>query len=227
MDSSLGRRLTAEFLGSLVLVVAAIAPVILAHHVMGASVALAVLMDAVAVAFVLFALIEVLEPVSYCHINPAVTLAMMGSRHIEAGTGLLYMAAQFAGGLAGTLVSHLMFWGQDPFRVWALSQVVRSQGSYVGEFLGTFLLVFVIYGLMYKKSTRPGLVIGLLVGGLLMATSSTMFANPQVTLARIFTYSIGGIRPLDGAVFVVVECLAALAAMGLARFIFPPSRAQG
>lgn len=221
MRASLSRRLFAEYLGSLVLVVAAISPIILGYHVMGASVALAVLMDAVAVGFILFVLIEIFEPISYCHINPAVTVSMMVSKNIEVKTGLLYVLVQILGGFSGTIVSHLMFFNEKFFKLLTISQVVRSHGAYVGEFVGTFLLVLTIYGCMYKKSVRSGLIIGFLVGGLLITTSSTMFANPQVTLARVFTFAIAGVRPMDGLVFIVVQFMGALVATFTANFLFP------
>lgn len=221
MKASLSRRLFAEYLGSLVLVVAAISPIILGYHVLGGSVALAVLMDAVAVGFILFVLIEILEPVSYCHINPAVTVSMMVSKNMEVKTGFLYLIVQFLGGFSGTIVSHLMFYHEKFFKLLTVSQVTRSHGAYFGEFVGTFLLVLTIYGCMYKKSVRPGLIIGFLVGGLLITTSSTMFANPQVTLARIFTFAIAGVRPIDGLVFMVVQIMGALVATYTANFLFP------
>jgi glycerol uptake facilitator-like aquaporin len=87
--------------------------------------------------------------------------------------------------------------------------------------MGTFTLVLVIFGCMYKKSTRPGLIIALLVGGYLITTSSTMFANPQVTIARVFTWAIAGIRPIDALVFVGMQVFGGLVAAGVARYLFP------
>jgi len=220
-ENSMGRRLFAEFLGSLLLVFVAISPTILGYNVLGASIAIAVLMDAIAVGFVLFVLIEIFEPVSFCHINPAVTIAMMASKNIDARMGFLYIIVQIIGGICGTFVSHAMFIGNDFFQWAIISDVTRNGGTYFAEFVGTFTLVLVIFGCMYKKSTRAGLIIGLLVGGFLITTSSTMFANPQVTIARIFTWAIAGIRPLDALVFVIVEIIAALAAVGVAAFLFP------
>jgi glycerol uptake facilitator-like aquaporin len=220
---SLAQRLAAEMMGSALLVLAAITPMILGHQVLGGGLALAVLMDAVAVAFVLFVLIEVLEPVSYCHINPAVTLAMVARGRMGPKMGLAYVGAQFAGGLGGALLSHAMFCHHGFYKVLSISHVVRGHGAYLGEFLGTFILVMTIFGCMARMSRQPGLVIGLLVGGLLLATSSTMFANPQVTLARIFTFSVAGVRPLDGLWFIVCECLGALAAAGMAAWLFQPA----
>jgi len=220
-ENSMGRRLLSEYLGSLILTFTAISPTILGYNVLESSIAVAVLMDAIAVGFVLFVLIEVLEPVSYCHINPAVTIAMLASKNIKVKAGLLYIFVQFLGGVCGTVASHAMFIGSDFFQWVAISEVARSGGNYFAEFIGTFMLVLVIFGCMFKKSIRPGLIIGFLVGGFLITTSSTMFANPQVTFARIFTWAIAGIRPIDALAFIIVEVVAALAATGVAAYLFP------
>jgi glycerol uptake facilitator-like aquaporin len=226
-ENSLQRRLLAEFLGSLILVFTAISPIILGFNVLKSGIAIAVLMDAIAVGFVLFVLIEILEPISYCHINPAVTIAMIFSKNIEIRTGLLYIIVQIVGGICGTIASHAMFIGHDFFQWMAISTVARDGGSYFAEFMGTFTLVLVIFGCIYKKTTRPGLIIGFLVGGFLITTSSTMFANPQVTIARIFTWAAAGVRPIDAAVFVVVQIAAAIAATGVASFLFPQTETSG
>lgn len=220
-ENSMGRRLFAEFLGSLLLVFVVISSTILSFNVLGASIPIAILMNAIAVGFVLFVLIEILEPVSNCHINPAVTIAMLVSKNIDAKAGMLYIIVQIIGGICGTFVSHAMFIGTDFFQLAIISDITRSEGNYVAEFVSTFALVLVIYGCMYKKSTRSGLIIGFLVGGFTITTSSTMFANPQVTIARIFTWAIAGIRPTDAFVFVIVEIMGALVAVGVAAFLFP------
>ena len=218
----LGRQLTAEFLGSLILVFTAISPVILGFNVFEAGVAMAVLMDAIAVGFVLFVLIETLGPVSGCHINPAVTLAMFVARKIEPKTALLYVIVQIVGGLLGTLAGHAMFIGHDFFQWVAISEVARNGGAFWAEFVGTFVLVLVIFGTMQNIATQPGLIIGLLVGGFLITTSSTMFANPQVTIARVFTWAIAGVRPIDAVIFVIIQIAAALSATAVASYLFPP-----
>ena len=223
-ENSMGRRLSAEFLGSLLLGFAAISPTILGYNVLKSGVPIAVLMDAIAVGFVLFVLIEIFEPVSYCHINPAVTIAMLATKNIEPKAGILYIIVQIIGGICGTFISHAMFIGNDFFQWVVISEVVRSGGNYFAEFVGTFTLVLVIFGCMYKKSTRPGLIIGFLVGGFLITTSSTMFANPQVTIARIFTWAIAGVRPLDAFVFLVMQVIGGLAAAGVANYLFPAQK---
>jgi glycerol uptake facilitator-like aquaporin len=219
-DNLLKRQLVAEFLGSLILVFTAISPIILGLRVLQADLAIAVLMDAIAVGFVLFVLIETFGPISGCHLNPAVTLAMMWIRKIDPRTGGLYMVVQIIGGMLGTVAAHAMFIGQDYFAWLALSDVTRNGGAFFAEFAGTFLLILVIFGTMQNKHSHAGLIIGLLVGGFLITTSSTMFANPQVTIARIFTWAAAGIRPLDAVGFIVAQLLATVAAIAVARLLW-------
>jgi hypothetical protein len=78
----------------------------------------------------------------------------------------------------------------------------------------------VIHGCRVMRSAHTAPIVALLVGGLLIATSSTMFANPQMTLARMFTASIAGVRPVDGLVFIVIQMVAALVASRMAVFLF-------
>ena len=127
---------------------------------------------------------------------------------------------QIVGGLLGVLAAHAMFIGHDFFQWVAISDVARGGGAFFAEFVGTFMLVLVIFGTMHNKPAQPGLIIGLLVGGFLITTSSTMFANPQVTIARMFTWAIAGVRPADAAVFIVVQLAAAVAATKVAAILF-------
>lgn len=203
----------AEFLGSAFLVMAAIAPVILFHHVIQADIAIAVIADALAVGFVLFALIEMFAPISGAHFNPVVSCCMFILQRMSTKQLFVYLTAQLTGGLLGMFCAHLMFYNHLPILV-ELSTVDRSGGAYLGEILGTFILVLAILLLVKQQSQRISLVIGLLVAGELLTTASTMFANPQVTIARMFTYSAAGIQPIDGIMFVVMQFIG----LGLAVF---------
>ncbi len=220
MDKHLGRQLSAEFFGSLILVFTAISPIILGYNALETGIGLAVVMNALAVGFVLFVLIETLGPISGCHINPAVTVAMLHAHKIDKRSAIAYIVVQVIGGLLGTLASHAMFIGADYFQWVAISEVSRSGGAFFAEFVGTFTLIVVIFGTIHNKSKQAGLIIGLLVGGFLITTSSTMFANPQVALARVFTWSMAGIRPFDALIFIVVQFVAALAATRFSMYLF-------
>ena len=211
-------QILSEYLGSLFLVMAAISPIILFHQVLKAGIGMAVLADALAVGFILFALIEVFGPISGAHFNPAVSLAMaLGGKISWKGT-LIYIITQIAGGLTGTIFSHLMFYHKIP-KLIVVSEVTRTGGNYFAEILCTFILVLAIILLVHHQSDKLSLVVGMLVGGQLIATSSTMFANPQVTLARMFTYSAAGVKPFDGAVFILMQIIGAVLAVLVFRAV--------
>ena len=101
-----------------------------------------------------------------------------------------------------------MFYHKIP-RLIAVSEVTRASGNYFAEILGTFILVLVIFLLVHNQSDKLSLV----VGGQLIATSSTMFANPQVIFARMFTYAAAGVKPFDGGMFILMEIIGAVLAV--------------
>ena len=210
-EYAMSSQILSEYLGSLFLVMAAISPIILFHQILEAGIGLAVLADALAVGFILFALIEIFGPIGGAHFNPAVSLAMVLGGKTGWKGALIYILAQIAGGLTGTIFSHLMFYHKIP-KLIDVSEVTRPGGNYFAEILGTFILVLVILLLVHNQSDKLSLAVGMLVGGQLIATSSTMFANPQVTLARIFTYSAAGVKPFDGAIFVLMQIIGAVLA---------------
>jgi len=87
-------------------------------------------------------------------------------------------------------------------------------------FLGDVGSILAILLLVKKESSKISVIIGLLVGGQLMSTSSTMFANPQVTVARMFTDTVSGIRPIDGIIFITMQIIGALLAYAVYRLLF-------
>jgi len=213
MSNELRNALLAEFIGSLFLIMAAVAPIILFVEIFEIHNGVALLANAIAVSWVLCALIEIFRPFSGAHFNPVVTLA----KTLEEKTGFkkafIYILCQISGGFVGIIFTHLMFF--EKFGgVFFISDVERSGAVYFSEVLGTFILVFVILMLGHKKvrSTRASIIVAFLVGGQVMATSSTMFSNPQVTLARIFTSSGVGIRPIDGIIFIAMQIIGAFLA---------------
>lgn len=215
---AVSRALIAEFLGSMFLVMAAISPVILFTHIFDAPKGVTILANAVAVAFVLCALIEIFGSISGAHFNPVVTMVMLFEKKIEAAKAALYLVAQFVGGIVGITFSHLMFF-EDIGYLFAASENSRSGYVFFSEIFGTFILVLAILLLVKAKSSKVSIIIGLLVGGQIMSTSSTMFANPQVTVARMLTNTPPGIRPLDGVVFIAMQIIGALLAYAVYKAI--------
>jgi len=212
-------QLCAEFLGSMFLVMASISSMILFIEVLDIPKGVAVFGNSIAVTFVLCALIEMFSPISGAHFNPVVTMVMAFEKKIGILKASLFMLFQFAGGIAGVALSHLMFLNEVGALL-AVSDNTRNEYIFFGEIFGTFILVLAILLLIKAGSNKISIIVGLLVGGQLLSTSSTMFANPQVTVARMLTDTASGIRPIDGLIFIAMQIIGALLAYMVYKFIF-------
>jgi len=213
------RKVLAEFVGSCILVIASVGSYTKFTVVMENTSNMALLGNAIAVAFILAALIEMLGPISSAHFNPIVTMISYIDKTISKGLAIKYIIVQFMGGIVGVIITHLMF---HDYLGYILRIATRERNGFIyfGEFIASFILLLCILFLVKVKSDKTSLMIGLLVGGNIMATSSTNFANPQVTLARVFTDAPSGIRPFDAIVFILMQIVAALLAYALYKFMF-------
>lgn len=220
---TLKQNLLAEFLGTMFLVVVAIASTIM-PFVLGAStdlVFIVILINGLAVALVLFALIETFGSISGAHFNPIVTLALLFNKEITREKATLYIMVQLIGGLVGLLIVNLMFWDYYPDLL-VISTNVKTAAQIFSEFICTFLLIGVIFGCVKGGSKHTGLAVAFVVGGMLITSVSTMFANPVVTLCRIFTYAICGIAPISAIWYIVAEIAGGIvAAIVFGKILFP------
>lgn len=211
----LNRRLVAEALGTAVLVATVIGSGIMAER-LTKDVALALLGNTLPTGAILVVLITVLGPISGAHFNPAVTAAFTMRGDHRRSEFLPYVVAQVVGGVLGTIVAHLMF----DLAPLGLSNKVRTGPSqWFAEVVATFGLVFVILaGLRFNRAAIPWLV-GLTITAAYWFTASTSFANPAVAVARGFTDTFAGIRPLDVPAFVLAQLIGAALAVGLAGWL--------
>lgn len=220
---SLAKRATAEGLGTALLLATVVGSGIMAQELSGGNVALALLANTVATGAALVALILTFGPVSGGHFNPAVTLADAIEGGIPWGETPVYVIAQLAGAVVGTISAHIMF--QLP--VISLSRHVRSGTSQIfSEFVATFGLLCVIWGCSRLRSNTVAFAVGAYITAAYWFTSSTSFANPAVTIARSLTNTFSGIRPADVPGFLVAQLAGALAATLLFRWLVPNLRAQ-
>jgi len=216
MNRSLAQRMFAEFLGTAFLVAAVIGSGIMGERLAGGNTAIALLANTLATGAALVALILAFGAISGAHFNPAVSMAEALDRRIPWPEALAYMAAQILGGFAGALAAHVMF-GLPYF---SLSQHVRSGPALVfSEFIATFGLLAVIRG-----TSRLGMqAVAIAVAGWITAaywfTASTSFANPAVTIARSFSDTFAGIRPIDAPFFLLAQIAGAVAATFLFRWL--------
>lgn len=205
--ATLAKRSVCEGLGTALLVAAVVGSGIMAERLAGGSVALALLANTLATGAALVALILAFAPISGAHLNPVVSLAMALRRRMPWREVPVYAAAQFAGGLLGTIVAHVMF-GCDWY---SLSRRQRSGfAQLISECVAAFGLLCVIWGCMRVRSAlaTPVAVAGYIVAAYWF-TASTSFANPAVTLARSITDTFTGIRPVDVPGFVAAQIIGA------------------
>ena len=216
---NLPRRLAAEFLGTCFLVATVVGSGIMAET-LTRDVALALLANTLATGAILVVLITVFGPVSGAHFNPAVSLVFVLARELPARDCLPYILAQFAGGIVGTAAAHVMFSLPllDP------SLKVRTGGAqWFSEGVAAFgLIIIILAGRRCARTSVPWLV-GLYITAAYWFTASTSFANPAVAVARSFSNTFTGIRPLDLPGFVLAECAGALAALALTSWLLRPT----
>lgn len=213
--TDLSRPLTAEALGTGLLVAAVVGSGIMADRLTGDS-AISLLGNTLSTGAILVVLITILGPISGAHFNPAVTLVFAIQRRMRMTTALLYVLAQILGGIAGTMLAHLMF--ELPL-LQASTTVRAGGGQWLAEGVATFGLVFTILaGRRFERTAIPWLV-GLYITAAYWFTASTSFANPAVAIARAFSDTFAGIRPADIPAFIIAQALGALLAMTLAGWL--------
>jgi len=219
IDRSLARKATAEAIGSAFLVAIVVGSGIYAQRLSPHDVGLQLLENSTATGAGLVALILAFGPVSGAHFNPVVTLADRLLGGISAAAAAVYVVAQIVGACAGAIVANLMF---DLDAVNLSTHTRSSGGLWIGEFVATIGLLLVIFGIV--RSGRSA-VAPFAVGGYIAAaywfTSSTSFANPAVTIARMLSNTFAGIRPSSVPAFVAVQIVAALCAVLLVKFLHP------
>jgi len=207
-----------EFLGTMILVAAIVGSGFMATALSSDGL-IQLLVIALSTIFVLGTLILTLGPVSGAHLNPAVTIALAITKQFPVNQVMVYVIAQISGGVIGAVLANLMFANE----LAPISQTERlSLGTGVGEVVATGLLVFVVLSLI--KSKRSNLIafgVPAAVGSAFFFTSSTSFANPAVTIGRIFTESLPSIAPASAGGYVALQILGALLAVAVVSALFP------
>jgi glycerol uptake facilitator-like aquaporin len=216
----LRRRLAAEALGTALLVATVVGSGIMAER-LTSDTALALLGNTLPTGAILVVLISILGPISGAHFNPAVTMVFALKRELTPREALGYVVAQIAGGIAGTVLAHLMF----ALPLWEASLKARSGGAqWLAEGVAAFgLVATILAGIKFNRPAIPWLV-GLYITAAYWFTSSTSFANPAVAIARSLTNTFSGIRPVDLPAFIAAELVGAAAALVLMNWLLSPEQ---
>lgn len=215
---SLSRRLFSEALGTGILVATVVGSGIMAEQLSGGNVAIALLGNTIPTGAILVVLITILGPVSGAHFNPAVSLVFAARREMPWSEVAPYIVAQCVGGIAGTMVAHMMF-DLAPLMIGIKPRTGPSQ--WLAEAVATFALVLTILGgVRHARAAIPWLV-GLVITAAYWFTASTSFANPAVTLARAFTTTFAGIAIGDVPGFIVAQLIGAALGALASAVLFP------
>jgi glycerol uptake facilitator-like aquaporin len=217
---SLSRRLTAEALGTLILVATVVGSGIMADR-LSDDTAISLLGNTIPTVAILVVLITLLGPISGAHFNPVVSLVMALRRDLPWGNLTPYILAQISGGIAGTPLAHAMF----DLPLVQFSQTIRTgPAQWLAESVASAgLLLTILLGLKHRPEAIPTLV-GLYITAAYWFTASTSFANPAVTIARSFTDTFAGIRAIDAPGFIAAQIVGALIGAALAGWLIkePP-----
>ena len=229
----MARKLVAEFLGTAMLLfvvvgtgimVAPISDDYLAEKVTSVGSALQLFIVGVSVAVGLAVIIVIFVTVSGAHYNPVVTMVNMIDKSMDIGTGFAYIVIQFIGATFGVIMGNMIF-GAGAV---AISQTDRT-GPVLrfSEVVATALLIFVILALVRtNRAQHVPWAVGGIVLVIVLATSSTGFANPALTFARMFTDTYTGIAPQSVAAFIGAQIVGALIAYAIAVWLFPVEKAE-
>jgi glycerol uptake facilitator-like aquaporin len=208
-----------EFLGTAILAVGIVG----SGHMLtslGADNGLELFVNALATAIALAIAIRIGMKISGSHFNPAVSLVMLLLKKIKFKIFLLYVVAQTLGAISGTILANFMFNQQ----VLAQSEISRDGSNlFLSEIFATMVLLWIILRFP-KRDDLVAIYVPLWIFGAILFTSSTSFANPAITVGRVFTSSIVGIAPASVLLFIIAQLLGGLLGLLVAKQITNPDK---
>ncbi len=215
-------RLTAEAVGTALLVATVVGSGIMAQRLSPDDVGLQLLENAAATVGALIALILALGPVSGAHFNPVVSMVTRLFGGLSTRDTILYSLVQIAGGCIGAMIANVMF----ELDVVNLSTKDRSSGAlWFSEVIATIGLVLIIFCIVRSgRASAVPYAVGVWIGGAYWFTSSTSFANPAVDFARSLSDSFAGIKPSSIPGFLIAQIVGGLLAYVLVKVLYPVAR---
>ena len=219
LPPALLRRLAAEFLGSAFLAAIVIGSGIAAQRLSPSDTGLQLLENSAATAAGLFAIILMFGPVSGAHFNPVVSFADAAMGGLSWRDAAAYLPAQVAGCVTGAVAANLMF----GLSAVSISVKDRATGAHaLSEVIATAGLILVIFALVRagRAASAPAAV-GAYIGAAYWFTASTSFANPAITVGRMFSNTFAGIAPSSAPFFILAQLGGGIAGVLLIKFLYP------
>lgn len=221
MNVAFLRRLSAELVGSALLAALVIGSGIAAQNLSPSDTGLQLLENAIATALGLPVLILIFGPVSGAHFNPVVSIvdSLTGARAWR--DTLSYIPVQVLGCVLGAVLANLMFGGAAV----SVSTTDRlTPPHFLAEIVATAGLILIIFVLARtgRASLTPAAV-GAYIGAAYFFTSSSSFANPAITIGRIFSNTFAGIAPTSAPGFILAQLIGAAVGFALLLWFYPPA----
>ncbi len=219
MTPPLPRRLLAEFLGSAFLAAVVIGSGIAAQQLSPDDTGLQLLENALATAAGLFTIILMFGAISGAHFNPVVSLVDASFGGLRWREAFAYIPAQVLGCIAGAIVANGMF----ALAAISISDKHRaSEAHLLAEVVATLGLLLVIFSLARtRRGSMAPAAVGAYIGAAYFFTSSTSFANPAISVGRIFSDTFAGIAPASVPAFVVAQLVGGVVAIAVLRVLYP------
>jgi glycerol uptake facilitator-like aquaporin len=206
------RAISMEFLGTALLAFAIVGSGIMATNITS-DVGLRLFINALATAIGLAIVIRLGQKASGSHFNPAVTLVMLVLKKIDSKLSIFYITAQIVGAISGVATANYIFDQKVLYR----SMTMRDGSNlFVSEVIATAVLLWIILRFP-KRDDLVATYVPLWIFGAILFTSSTSFANPAITIGRIFTTSMTGIAPESVFAFIIAQLIGAGIGLTLAR----------
>jgi glycerol uptake facilitator-like aquaporin len=210
------KKLAGEYLGTTLLVSIVVGSGIMATN-LSDDVGVQLLINTVSTVFGLAVLIQILGPISGANFNPVVTMIDLIQKRTNFLTFIQYAIAQVIGAISGAVLANAMF--SHP--LFETATKVRGGGNqYLGEIVATAGLILIINLLIHQeKAALIPVIVASWIGSAYFFTSSTSFANPAVTIGRIFSDSFAGIAPGCVSKFIAAQILGALIGLGFTKVL--------
>jgi glycerol uptake facilitator-like aquaporin len=218
-EVALWRRLLAELLGSAFLAAVVIGSGIAAQRLSPGATGLELLENAAATAAGLFAIILMFGPVSGAHFNPVVSFVDAAFGGLRWRDAAAYLPAQVAGCIAGAIAANLMF-AQAAVSISAKHRATPAH--FLSEVIATLGLILVIFALARSGRSRSApAAVGAYIGAAYFFTSSTSFANPAITVGRMFSDTFAGIAASSVPAFIAAQIVGGALAVVVIRALYP------
>ena len=224
IEIALWRRLLAELLGSAFLAAVVIGSGIAAQQLSPGNTGLQLFENAAATAAGLFAIILMFGPVSGGHFNPVVSFVDAAFGGVSWRDAAAYLPAQVTGCVIGAVVANVMF-SKAAFEISTKHRA--SAAHFLSEIVATLGLLLVIFALARSGRSRTApAAVGAYIGAAYFFTSSTSFANPAITVGRMFSNTFAGIAPSSAPSFIVAQIVGGILALGLIMVLYPSISAE-